>query len=257
MKEIYRLRWVYLEGDEDGGWANGRVYGNPKFFEGYSIHTSWIQKMSLEGTELTIHTRNSIYQCSLEEFSGSEEERQQTVALLKVFLPNFPEEKLGWVEPPELPSNREMRLGGREGLSAIGKKLEGLEGLAEGSYILCVDSRHSYDYFFSGFFQKTAEGAVQLVLEMPYVHLGMFQDSVLCHNELAGHEGYFDLRYFPQGDGIKLYHALYDLGRVEHPDEEALQAIRYVVCNVGDCPIRVDDVWLNQWELYPVDGEID
>lgn len=242
MNAPYSLRWVTFSTHSHGTYASGYVYDNPKFVDGYFIDTSYIQSMTLEGTALTLQTRNSRYVCSLDELCGSEEDTQQVIDLLTSFLPHatFAELTL-MMSPPELPSTDLTD----EAFQALCQQLEALADLPPNCFVLCLDLKRSCDYLFSGFFKKQADNTVEVVLKKPLVHLGMFQDSVLCMGATDTDEA-FDLRYFPYTDGISFYRPVWDM-----PPEEEPQQV-YYLCNVGERPLNVDDIPLPHMACYKV-----
>ncbi len=246
MTNLYQLRWMYFSSYLDEVRANGFVYDNPDFPDGYHIHTSAIKDMVIEGDTLVITTRNSRYACPLEELSCEEGTQDDVRSFLLENLSAYKEaiSNLAFqraVDCPTSMSDHEETCLTPEALASIHASLASQDALPTNSYILCINRRLKPWAYFAGFFKKQTDGSITLLQEKPLIHLGMFQDSVLCLKE-----GVYDIRYFPRQGAIELYHSLYDMG------EQAPSENPYFICNVGTSHITVDETDLPPMSCYKV-----
>lgn len=244
MSHTYQLRWVSFRKTGTGVMALGFVYNNPCFPDSYYIHTSTLQGMELTGPTLTIHTRNSHYRCYLAELCCEPEEEDELRALLLSHLPHHGKTlaHLAFCRPKDRSLSHQNRALSRltdQTLASIASMLSILMDLPPNCYILCVNLQCSPNYLFSGFFKKGADERVSLLLKEPLVHLGMFQDSVLCCDDCT-----YDLRYFPYSRAIKTYHTLYD--------QDDPSTLPYFICNVGIANIDVNGTDLPCMACYRV-----
>lgn len=201
---------------------------------------------SLEDTTLTLRTQNSLYSCPLDELCCKQEEEGSVRELLLEQLPQHQDVLANLVfrrhEDCPLPlQNAKLGQLDDQTLSSIAAQLTTLEELPASCYVLCVNLQCSPNYLFSGFFKKGADSTVSLLLKKPLVHLGMFQDSVLCW---GGEDDTYDLRYFPYPTAIRTYHALYDANTPT--------PLPYFICNVGTVNMAVNDTDLPPMACYKV-----
>lgn len=236
--------------------VEGYVYGRPHFPDGYYITTTKLRGAQLEGETLTVITQNSRYSCPLAELCCEKENEEAVRRFLCDKLPEAKEtlKQLVFHRGADCPlSNQNDALLSLTPacVEAICATLTAQTAIPPHSYILCIDLQRAVDAFFSGFFKKAADGTVSLLLKEPIYHWGMFQDSVLCMGGAEEHEDEaYDIRYFPQNDGIALYGSFYDA-----LCEAEQSPIPYFVCNVGDAHIRVDRVDLAPMACYKVPDE--
>lgn len=235
--------------------VEGYVYGRPNFPDGYYISTTKLRGVEIERETLTVITQNSRYSCSLAELCCEKENEEAVRRFLCDTLPEHQEtlKKVTFVRGADCPfsnQNDALRALTPACVESICTTLAAQSSIPPRSYILCIDLQRTADAFYSGFFKKEADGTVSLLLKEPIYHCGMFQDSVLCRGDGDEEEGY-DIRYFPQNDGIALYGSLYDELCEAQPSP-----IPYFVCNVGSAHITVDRADLAPMACYKVPDEI-
>ncbi len=266
-QESYQLRWMsltigfngFLYAPQNGlehVLATGFVYGSPCFPDGYYIHTSNLRGIALEGSTLTVTTRNNRYRCDLAELNCEATEQDTLRSFLLENLP-APEhqavlQNLAFQRTEDCPlplQNDALERLTPARLAEIGAALAGLAALPNNSFVLCVDLQRAPSAFFSGMFKKSPEGAVELLLKKPAVHLGQFQDSVLCWDQEGSA---FDIRYFPYRDSIRIYSCFYG----DDDDGTAAPPTPYYVCNVGAQPMVVDHASLPPMGCYKVPKDI-
>lgn len=203
--------WI---GEREGGISvHGTVYGRREC-EGRTLHSSWIVGASLEGETVVVETVNSVYACPLSECRDA--------GTLK---------ELVGIEGSGLSAHAAERAAGLVGTLREERKA------AEAAQIEpLVPGRHRKFVFiefdtragtcFSRMLVKAEEGDVMLERGEVYVHVGMFQDSVLLPwPDIPCAE----FRYFPDYRHVRFYQFAGDRGPV------------YVAnCAESDGPIRVE-----------------
>ncbi len=218
----YEMRNWVLSFPSGNMMAEGCVHGNPNFPTGRVIFSSNVKDVTLEEDKLVVETLNSVYHCPLSQVNPVDAPTKE------YFLEKFPNQKERW---EELFQNHSQ-------LPEI--SLQGAESLPDGAFILALTPVRTY--LFQGLYQKRADG-FHWVLRSPYVHLGMFTDSVLCTAEN------FDVRYFPRGsnDGVEFY-----VQRLHENKEKYAKPSLFYVMNVGEIPIFVDANTIEPGGIYTI-----
>lgn len=179
---------------EDSVLAWGLVTWHPKLPNGLFCHTSPVREACLESDALTLVT-SSGHRYALQPEAMAPNGLEETAEGL---------EKLG-LSPALADEWAQAR---READERRRARLTG--DLAPGELLLEVVGVNAFAAFF-----RTEEG--ELTEVRPYVHTGMFQDSVLITD---WDTGTVDFRFFPKGDRLEPYHI-----------SDGLTAIR--LCNLG------------------------
>lgn len=218
----YEIRNWVLSFPSGNMMVEGCVHGNPNFPTGRVIFSSNVKDVTLEEDKLVVETLNSVYHCPLAQVNPVDAPTKE------YFLEKFPNQAERW---EELFQNHSQ-------LPEI--SLEGADSLPDGAFILALTPVRTY--LFQGLYQKRADG-YHWVLRSPYVHLGMFTDSVLCTAEN------FDVRYFPRGsnDGVEFY-----VQRLHENKEKYAKPSLFYVMNVGESPIFVDTNTLEPGQIYTI-----
>ena len=197
--KIFTLKNWYLEEhgrkEEDSVYwmAHGNVYGNPRFSEGYKIHTSEIRKIVVEETYLDVHTRNSVYRLPFAEMRDRE-------TFLFLEQDAFFEADLWTEEKKEALKANILQEAKKKWDTEAAKRKAQLESLPQDC--LCMVFSEKAHFYYEEFFEKK-DGIVKQGIMRP--HLGMFQDSVLLSLEELNEEP-ADYRYFPlNGNTIEFY----------------------------------------------------
>ena len=161
----------YIDKPREHCHAHGNVVGHPKFTDSLPIHTSAIQRISLDGEIVTIETRNTVYMAALPDCDLARERNESRL---------FPE---GLIERLK-----------REYRARVYKTKK--------DSVLLVYSDHCSYYFDRCIVNRSGQ---KTELGMG-THLGMFQDSCLIGRAgMAVCESTCDIRYFPHPGWIEYY----------------------------------------------------
>lgn len=196
----------YLEKKGDGIYlAHGIVKGHPRFPDLLPIHTSAIISVKVDTDAVLIQTSNTLYFCSMKEcrYLKCRDLRSQNHK-------NAPDGLCQWVSR----------------LEEYIQKYEApqWEDMPEGAILLRLGTNREY-YFDS---MKIRLCGDEYISVDPYVHVGMFQDSVLCMSNMGSDN--CDLRYFPYKDGNLKFYGWRTDGRSVFLE------------NVGPDPLRIEGV---------------
>lgn len=145
--------------------AHGNVVGSDRFQDSLKIHTSKIEKVDISDELVKIHTKNTVYQCNLQDC-------------------------LFWNQKPIklLPVN----------LDELAKKYNKEYQTIKDSVLLVLTDHNEY-YFDKAVVNRDGES-----IDLPmYVNVGMFQDSCLIGDADKG--GKYDVRYFPHQGNVEFY----------------------------------------------------
>lgn len=160
--------------------ADGTASGHPKLPDGLSVNTSPVEKAWVEDGVLMLLTRSGNRYSLPPEAISPRQQGKTAVCLERLGL------SAGLVEQWE---NARQE--------ADKARLERIEsGSKAGELYLEVAGCATLAAFF-----RSAQGT--LVEIRPYIHVGMFQDSIML-TDWSG--GTVDFRYFPKGDKIEPYH---------------------------------------------------
>lgn len=200
----------YLTAEEPGGMvAHGVVSGHLRLPTGLSIHTSLLEKAEIKKETLVLTTASG-HRYFLRPEGISDSRWEETAACLEL---------LG------------IKTGYGERCLQIREEAEEaeLEKLAEGELLLEAVGRNTLRAWFKA-------GRDKLVKLEPYIHVGMFQDSVLI-TDWEG--GTVDFRYFPKEDWIEPYHISDGLERIKLRNVGGTDVIfgrsgREVRCRAGE-----------------------
>lgn len=178
---VQLFNW-YLEKKGGGIYlAHGIVKGHPHFPDLLPIHTSVIITVKVDTDDVLIQTSNMLYLCSMKECRYS-----KCGDLRSKNHKNAPDGLWQWVSRLE------------EYIQKYGDPQ--WEDMPEWDILLRLGTNREY-YF--GSMKMCLSGNTYRSVD-PYVHVGMFQGSVLCMSNVESDN--CDLRYFPYKDGnLKLY----------------------------------------------------
>lgn len=211
-------RWVVKILDDNRLLAWGNVFNNPNFYEGQIIHTSIVKDIILEDKDIiALHTANSIYYCDLKDVFPKDYSTQKVlceklsdkVEYIKTFFDEPVDvdeivEKYG-EDSDEFKNviGEQFRFFGMGDMRAQfdNKILEhnAVENIENNTYIVCFD--RSARYFVSAVLLKNNNGEIEKLDIEPYIHLGMFQDTILIRSE----DFKFDFRYYyPQNNAYNV-----------------------------------------------------
>lgn len=194
--------------------AYGLVYGNPRFPDGYDIHTSYIEHIELCENFLRLQTENSVYELPFHSYNPYAQDE------------SFWEDTAIWKEAPDKGQTDKIKekiaTASKEEKLRQRKEREGKTEDEEECFVMVFDGNDSY-YFKDAFVKGIAPDGTKYIRHFEQlVHLGMFQDSVLLrcepeeeHLKLYGgewKEAYelsirdYDFRFFPYfGNHIEFY----------------------------------------------------
>lgn len=238
MPRLYKWYIVKMSGAEGKGIriAYGIVTGHAQLQDAIFIHTSEIEHVEVNGNDVVIQTRNSRYECRMED---ADYEAFSDTSLIRDY--ELFREKYG---------DRNVK----------GKEIPHLE---ENSALLILGNNR--EYYFDSFYVKY-EGEVRSI-ENAHVHIGMIQDSVLCRESFD--KKYVDYDYFPyQNLHVEFYGWDYDLetyiencgdrdlyvsaiGEVFqiHPSER-----RHIIPETADKFTEAEVMELSETDLYDIMG---
>lgn len=178
---MFILKNWYLTTHKDRAIGYGNCFGNPKFPEGFYVHTSSICKgeNDPEKSELRLFTKSgSCYHLPYAEINDAYSEDTRTASEILGISLDIGECAKRRREEEE---GRKLRLADELACRELYVQMTGGDGAFRAYY-------------------KTADGAV---IGIPIlVHTGMFDDSVLIIDRACG----CDWRFFPLGTGIQCYH---------------------------------------------------
>ena len=231
LRNWYFKEYAYEEESKSKYIVKGVVYGHTSALcpDGLFIHTSTVQSVTDKGDILEVQTHNTLYTlkkslvaANYYAYDVNEQKKQALSDCLKHFMGAQGEELFAQLH--ELI------------LAALGRVREKAQALENGSMLLSLSADSKY--YFDSVYCKNSVGEVKM--EKMYVHLGMFQDSVL----LADGEA----RYFPyKNNSVEFYDPFaYASLRGEPADVE-----RVYVCNSGSKPLRIRFTWGKEIELAP------
>lgn len=154
-------------------WAKGVVSGHVRMPDGLFIHTSAIESVTLENETAIIQTRNTRFECKMENADYDKFTESQMIAGFDDFKKKYDTSKVKYVPEAELKEN--------EVLFVLGNNRE---------------------YYFDSFHVKYNGKKESFYTVHP--HVGMFQDSVLCQCFIE--KRCIDYRYFPyKGCHVEFY----------------------------------------------------
>ena len=204
---IQMFDWYIEKIDSSSYLARGYVSGHPKLSDGTHIHTSHIVQAEESGRQAVMLVTHSGNQYRLAGEDICCEKAEMTEENLKVFgVRDFCKNAVPL-------SARKKKKKCRE----LGECLSGRE-----LYLELLGENCMGAYF------KDGSGGIQELRVM--VHMGMFQDSILCLKE-----GVTDFRYFPKGFAspeIETYHVSSNIERIHiyNRGKEKILFNRKIVC---------------------------
>ncbi len=164
MPRLYNWYIEKIKGSDEGSelWARGIVSGHERLADGMFIHTSPIMTVTIEDEIVIIQTKNTRYECSMENADYDRFTESKIIADFEVFREKYDVPKEKYV--PELEENAVL--------------------------LVLGNNRH---YYFDSY-HVNYNGKCESMYDV-HPHIGMFQDSVLCM--LYFEDRCVDYRYFP------------------------------------------------------------